>query len=86
MEKSNANDKFKSNSVILNEILENQISSKDKSGLGYNKKGKELEEDRLTSNDKCEMGSTSTSRKNFKPRTDLKLIQEGKIKNNGTRT
>ena len=60
IEKSNANDKFRSNSVILNEILENQRSSKDRSGLGFNKKGKEHEEYKLTSNVKCEMGSTST--------------------------
>jgi hypothetical protein len=37
IEKSNTQIKFLNSSVILDEILDSQISPNDKSGLGYNK-------------------------------------------------
>ena len=43
-EQSEAHEKFKSNSSILDEILECQRSPFDKTGLGYGKTKKETEE------------------------------------------
>jgi hypothetical protein len=43
VEKSNTHIKFMNNSTILDEILDNQRSPNDKSGLGYNKEAIHLE-------------------------------------------
>ena len=44
-EKNDVHDKFKNSSTIMDEILDCQRSSFDKTGLGYNKETKESEAD-----------------------------------------
>jgi hypothetical protein len=60
IEKSNVHSKFKNNSTILDEILDNQRPPNDKYGLGYNKEVEKYKIGTWTSIWKYDIGSSSS--------------------------